>query len=133
MGHLSANPMGPSPSGEGPLGGASGSKGRRWLWIVALAVVIAVGFWYFRGSRSSTEAQGPGGPGGAAAGKGQGRQGAGAGGFTVPVVVATAQRGDRGAGQRTDLRRAKSGELSRPQQADPVRHGRDPCPETLRQ
>jgi multidrug efflux system membrane fusion protein len=64
------------------------------LWIVALAVVIAVGFWYFRGSRSSTEAQGPGGPGGAAAGKGQGRQGAGAGGFVVPVVVASAQRGD---------------------------------------
>src|SRR5882757_8711829 len=91
MGHLSANPMGPSPSGEGPLGGASGSKGRRWLWIVALAVVFAVGFWYFRGSRSSTEAQGPG---GAAAGKGQGRQGAGVGGFAVPVVVASAQRGD---------------------------------------
>src|SRR5712671_2434443 len=94
MGHLSANPMGPNPSGERPLGGESGSKGHRWLWIVALAVVIAVGFWYFRGSRSSTEAQGPGGPGGAAAGKGQGRQGAGAGGFVVPVVVATAQRGD---------------------------------------
>jgi len=94
MGHLSANPMGPNPSGERPLGGESGSKGHRWLWIVALAVVIAVGFWYFRGSRSSTEAQGPGGPGGAAAGKGQGRQGAGAGGFAVPVVVASAQRGD---------------------------------------
>src|SRR5712671_3272152 len=94
MGHLSANPMGPNPSGERPLGGESGSKGRRWLWIVALAVVIAVGFWYFRGSRTSTEAQGPGGPGGAAAGKGQGRQGAGAGGFAVPVVVASAQRGD---------------------------------------
>ena len=94
MGHLSANPMGPNPSDERPLGGESGSKGHRWLWIVALAVVIAVGFWYFRGSRSSTEAQGPGGPGGAAAGKGQGRQGAGAGGFVVPVVVASAQRGD---------------------------------------
>jgi len=86
--------MGPDPSGEGPLGGESGSKGHRWLWIVALAVVIAVAFWYFRGSRSSTEAQGPGGPGGAATGKGQGRQGAGAGGFAVPVVVASAQRGD---------------------------------------
>jgi len=90
MGHLSANPMGPNPSGERPLGGESGSKGHRWLWIVALAVLIAVGFWYFRGSRSSTEAQGPGG----GAGKGQGRQGAGAGGFVVPVVVASAQRGD---------------------------------------
>src|SRR3981189_3731932 len=94
MGHLSANPMGPDPSGERPLGGESGSKGHRWLWIVALAVVIAVAFWYFRGSRSSTEAQGPGGPGGAAAGKGQGRQGAGAGGFVVPVVISNAQRGD---------------------------------------
>src|SRR6266403_426283 len=94
MGHLSANPMGPDPSGERPLGGESGSKGHRWLWIVALAVVIAVAFWYFRGARSSTEAQGPGGPGGAAAGKGEGRQGAGAGGVVVPVVVAAAQRGD---------------------------------------
>src|SRR5712672_2843064 len=94
MGHLSANPTGPNPSGERPLGGESGSKGHRWLWIVALAVVIAVGFWYFRGSRSSTEAQGPGGAGGASTGKGPGRQGAGAGGFVVPVVVASAQRGD---------------------------------------
>jgi membrane fusion protein, multidrug efflux system len=94
MGHLSADPMGPNPSGERPLGGESGSKGHRWLWIVALAVLIAIGFWYFRGSRSRTEAQGPGGPGGAGAGKGQGRQGAGAGGFVVPVVVASAQRGD---------------------------------------
>ena len=94
MGHLSANPMGPDPSGERPLGGESGSKGHRWLWIVALAVVIAVAFWYFRGSRSSTEAQGPGGAGGASTGKGPGRQGAGAGGFVVPVVVASAQRGD---------------------------------------
>src|SRR5258708_32645931 len=95
MGHLSAKPMGPDPSGERPLGGESGSKGHRWLWIVALAVVIAVGFWYFRGSRSSTEAQGPAGTGGAAAGKGQGRQGAGAGGFVMPAVVASAQPGSR--------------------------------------
>ncbi len=94
MGHLSANPMGPNPSGERPLGGEPDSKSHRWLWIVALAVLIAVGFWYFRGLRTSTEAQGPGGSGGASAGKGPGRQGAGAGGFVVPVVVASAQRGD---------------------------------------
>jgi multidrug efflux system membrane fusion protein len=62
------------------------------MWIVAVAILIAIGFWYFRGSRISTEAQGPGAPAGA--GKGPGRQGAGAGGFVVPVVVATAQRGD---------------------------------------
>ena len=91
MGHLSANPPGPIPSGERPVEREPGSKGHRWVWVVALAVLIAVGFWYFRGSRTSTEAQGPGAPGGG--GKGQGRQGAG-GGFVVPVVVATAQRGD---------------------------------------
>jgi multidrug efflux system membrane fusion protein len=57
-----------------------------------LAVLIGGSIWYFRGSRSSTEAQGPAAAGGTS--KGQGRQGAGAGGFVVPVVVATAQRGD---------------------------------------
>jgi len=92
MGHLSATPAGSSPSDPRPLGRDPESKGHRWLWIVALAGLIAVGFWYFRGSRTSTEAQGPGGPGGASSGKGPGRQGAG--GFVVPVVVATAQRGD---------------------------------------
>src|SRR5438445_155120 len=92
MGHLSANPAGPDPSGEPRLERETGSSGHRWLWIIGLVLLIAVGFWYFRGSRASTEAQGPGTP--AAAGKGQGRQGAGAGGFVVPVVVATAQRGD---------------------------------------
>jgi multidrug efflux system membrane fusion protein len=92
MGHLSASPLGPNPPGERPLEREPSAKGHRWLWIVAAAVVIALGFWYFRGSRTSTEAQGPGAPAGAA--KGPGRQGGGAGGFVVPVVVATAQRGD---------------------------------------
>src|ERR1700731_4107343 len=92
MGHLNANPAGPNPSGEPRLGREPGAKGHRWLWIVGLAVLIAIGVWYFRGSHASTEAQGPGTPGGS--GKGQGRQGGGAGGFVVPVVVATAQRGD---------------------------------------
>ena len=92
MGHLSATPAGLNPPGERPAEGVPESKSYRWVWIVALTAVIAVGFWYFRGSRTSTEAQGPGGAGGA--GKGQGRQGGGAGGFVVPVVVATAQRGD---------------------------------------
>jgi multidrug efflux system membrane fusion protein len=92
MGHLSANPAGPNSSGEGPARREPHSKGHRWVWIVALAVLIGGSIWYFRGSRASTEAQGPAAPGGAS--KGQGRQGAGAGGFVVPVVVATAQRGD---------------------------------------
>lgn len=89
MGHLSANPAEPHPLGEGPVRRKPESKGHRWLWIVTLAAIIAVGYWYFRGPHASTEAQGPAGAGG-----GQGRQGAGAGGFVVPVVVATAQRGN---------------------------------------
>jgi len=91
MGHLSANLAGPNPSGEGLEGRELKSKGHRWLWILALAVLVGGGIWYFRGSRTSTEAQSPAAPGGGS--KGQGR-GTGAGGFVVPVVVATAQRGD---------------------------------------
>jgi multidrug efflux system membrane fusion protein len=90
MGHLSANPTGPNPSAEELVRREPESKGHRWLWILALAVLVGVGFWYFRGPHASTEAQGPAAPGGAS--KGQGRQGAG--GMVVPVVVATAQRGD---------------------------------------
>src|SRR5260370_8905576 len=92
MGHLSANPAGPNSSGEGHGRREPPSKGHHWVWILALAVLVGLGIWYFRGPRSNSEAQGPGAPGGAR--KGQGRQGAGAGGFVVPVVVATAQRGD---------------------------------------
>src|ERR1700738_3071992 len=92
MGHLSANPAGPDPSGDRPVQRQPASKGHRWLWIIALAALVAVGFWYFHGSRASTEAQGP--PTAGGGGSGQGRQGMGAGGFVVPVVVATAQRGD---------------------------------------
>src|SRR5712664_261564 len=92
MGHLSANPAGPDPSGDRPVQRQPASKGHRWLWIIALAALVAVGFWYFHGSRASTEAQGP--PTAGGGGSGQGRQGMGAGGFVVPVIVATAQRGD---------------------------------------
>src|SRR6266404_499064 len=92
MGHLSANPAGPDPSGEPRREREAGSAGHRWLWIIGLVLVIAVGVWYFRGSRASIEAQGPGVPAGG--GKGQGRQGGGGAGFVVPVVVASAQRGD---------------------------------------
>jgi multidrug efflux system membrane fusion protein len=91
MGHLSANPAGSNPSGEGLEGREPESKSHRWLWVLALAIVIGGSIWYFRGPRASTEAQGPTAPGGGS--KGQGR-GTGAGGFVVPVVVAPAQRGD---------------------------------------
>jgi membrane fusion protein, multidrug efflux system len=67
---------------------ASPSKSRWWLWVLLLGVV-AVGFWYFRNSRGGSQAADSAAP---AANKGRG--GPGAGNFTVPVVVATAQRGD---------------------------------------
>jgi len=65
------------------------TKTRWWLWIPVLAV-IALGIWYFRSSRAASLAANSGAPSGASKGKG----GAGAGNFTVPVIVATAQRGD---------------------------------------
>src|SRR6266446_261251 len=65
------------------------ASGHAWIWIVVATVAIG-GFWYYRGSRSKAarEAAAP-----AAAGKGSGK-GPGAGNFTIPVVVATASKGD---------------------------------------
>src|SRR5579859_7440639 len=64
------------------------SKRRWWVWLVLLVLVAGV-VWYCRGRNSQADAAAAGGkgPGGAA--------GAGAsGGFVVPVVVATAAKGD---------------------------------------
>lgn len=90
MGHPSHDALGPSPLGERPIR-KDGAKSHGWVWILVLMALLVAGIWYYRGSHASTEAQGPGAPGGAT--KGQGR-GGGAGGFTVPVVVANARRGD---------------------------------------
>src|SRR6266852_4348055 len=65
------------------------SKSRWWLWVLIVGAV-AIGVWYLRGSRVASEAANSAGP--AVAGKGKG--GPGMGNFVVPVVVATAQRGD---------------------------------------
>src|SRR2546422_1075642 len=65
------------------------SKSRWWLWVLILGV-IAIGAWYFRGSRPASEAANPAAPGATSRGRG----GPGMGNFVVPVVVATAQRGD---------------------------------------
>jgi membrane fusion protein, multidrug efflux system len=65
------------------------SKTRWWLWVLVLGVV-ALGGWYYRNSRNASQAADAATPG--TAGKGKG--GPGAGGLVVPVVVATAQRGD---------------------------------------
>jgi len=65
------------------------SKSLWWLWLLIVGA-IAIGVWYFRGPRVASEAANSAGP--AAASKGRG--GPGMGNFVVPVVVATAQRGD---------------------------------------
>ncbi len=78
----------PEP-GTGSASATAPSKSHRWLWVLVLGAV-ALGGWYYRNSRSASQAADPAAP--AAAGKGRGRFGAG--GMVVPVVVATAQRGD---------------------------------------
>jgi multidrug efflux system membrane fusion protein len=90
MGHLNSNFPATRVNEETPSPAVASPKRRGWLWVLVVIVVVALGYWYFRGPKASTEAQGPAAPGGSA--KGQGRQGGG--GFAVPVVVATAQRGD---------------------------------------
>lgn len=93
MAHLNSTNL-QEPDALSETSAPAPSSGHRWwLWFIAIVVAGGLGFWYFRGSKSSTEAQSPGTPGTAA--KGQGRQGGpGGGGFVVPVVVATAQRGE---------------------------------------
>ncbi len=68
---------------------AASSKSRWWFWVLVLAA-IAVGGWYYRNSRSAGSSADAAAPGAPSKGKG----GFSAGGIVVPVVVATAQRGD---------------------------------------
>lgn len=67
---------------------AGPAKSRWWLWVL-IAGAVAVGVWYFRGQRAPSQAADAAAPGT----PGRGR-GAGMGNFAVPVVVASAQRGD---------------------------------------
>jgi len=69
---------------------AQTTKSRWWLWLLIVGA-IAIGIWYFRGSRNASQAADSSAP--AAPGKSRGA-GGGMAGFTVPVVVATAQHGD---------------------------------------
>ncbi len=89
MGHLKSIDL-PDP-GARDSSAAPPAKSRWWLWIAILAVV-AIGIWYYRGVRSTSEAGGKAAPGATSTGKGRG--GPGGAGMTVPVVVATAQKGN---------------------------------------
>jgi len=71
---------------------SSSSKSRWWLWALALGVVALVG-WYYRSSKNASQAADPAAPAAAAA-RGRGAGGFSAANMVVPVVVATAQRGD---------------------------------------
>ncbi len=86
MGHLESLDL-PEPGTRGGSA-AQSAKSRWWLWVLILGV-IAVGIWYYREAHSTSPAQDS-----AAAAAGKGKTGAGPGNFVVPVVVATAQRGD---------------------------------------
>ena len=89
MGQLKSMDL-PEPGTHAPEDAASRpSKGHWWLWVIIVGV-IAIAVWYFRGGRAASQAADSAAP--AAAGKGKG--GPGMGNFVVPVVVATAQRGD---------------------------------------
>jgi multidrug efflux system membrane fusion protein len=68
---------------------AGSSKSHWWLWVL-IAGAIAVGVWYFRVQRAPSQAADAAAPGTPSKGKG----GAGMGSFAVPVVVASATRGD---------------------------------------
>jgi len=93
MGQLNSIDL-PEPGARSAKASANSapSKTLWWPWLVVIAV-LAVGGWYYRAAKSaksSADAAAPGASGAPAKGKG----GFGAGGMVVPVVVATAQRGD---------------------------------------
>jgi multidrug efflux system membrane fusion protein len=87
MGQLNSIDL-PEPGTHGATAAGS-SKSRWWPWVLVLGI-IALGGWYYRTTHSASQAADAATPGAPGRGKG----GAGAGNFVVPVVVATAQRGD---------------------------------------
>jgi membrane fusion protein, multidrug efflux system len=93
MGGLNSSNLPEASYGRSGEPEAREGKSHAWVWVLALVAVVALGFWYFHGFKASTEAQSPAvsGPGGGGRG---GRPGMGGAGFTVPVVIATAQKAD---------------------------------------
>jgi membrane fusion protein, multidrug efflux system len=90
MGHLKTTALPDTYADPARSGRTPEARSRWWLWLIVLAIVVGAGIWYFK-SKDSTEAQGPA---GAPQGAKGGRPGQGGAGQAVPVVVATAQRGD---------------------------------------
>src|SRR6266403_3242832 len=97
MGHLKSlelsdpeRPSAAQPSSSNDVPGSRSAGSRAWVWVVVAVLAIA-GFWYYRSAHSKAS-QNPS----AAGAPGQPRSGgpAGPGNFSVPVVVATATKGD---------------------------------------
>jgi membrane fusion protein, multidrug efflux system len=81
------DPRTPSSTTSFVPGSQTAAKSHWWVWLLLLAIVGG-GYWYYRSRNSQADAAGAG-------GKGPGGTGMGAtGSFVVPVVVATATRGD---------------------------------------
>lgn len=89
MGHLKSIDLPEPGARESSAAPPTRAKSRWWLWIVILGVVC-FGIWYYRGAHSTSEA----GAKAASGTPGMGQGGAGGAGLIVPVVVATAQKGD---------------------------------------
>jgi len=81
------DPRTPSSTTSFAPGSQVAAKSHWWVWVLLL-VIVAGGYWYYRGRNSQADAAAAGGkgPGGAAMGA--------PGSFVVPVVVATATKGD---------------------------------------
>jgi multidrug efflux system membrane fusion protein len=77
----------PSSTTSFAPGSQGAARSRWWVWLLLL-VIVGGGYWYYRGRNSQADAAAAGGkgPGGAAMGA--------PGSFVVPVVVATATKGD---------------------------------------
>lgn len=93
MGQLNSMDL-PEPGARGAKEASSSASSKTpwWLWVAVIAV-LGLGGWYYRASRTASEAAAAG-TSGTPGTPGKGKGGAGFGNFVVPVVVATAQRGD---------------------------------------
>jgi len=92
MGHLKSLDL-PEPGGRAsaPDVPRSSSGSKAWVWVVLVVLAVAA-FWYYRSAHSKegdSSAAAPNAPAGSKSGRGPG-----AGNFSVPVVVATATKGD---------------------------------------
>ncbi len=77
----------PSSTTSFSPGSQGAARSHWWVWLLLL-IIVAGGYWYYRGRNSQADAA-------AAGGKGPGGGAMGApGSFVVPVVVATATKGD---------------------------------------